>query len=86
MTENNDEEPRVLGDEVKSFSLLKAILPINVILETQNTVMATHFSKSPQCALKKSLEQQFCDLSLLSVHRLFLRHLLFELKIFLCGP
>ena len=47
MTDNNDEEPRVLGDEVKSFSLLKAILPINVILETQNTVMATHFSKSP---------------------------------------
>jgi hypothetical protein len=47
MTEN-DEEPRVLDEnEVKSISLLKAILPINVILETQNTMMATSFSKSP---------------------------------------
>jgi hypothetical protein len=43
----DNKESHVLRDEVKSNSLLNAILPIDVILETQNTMMATHFSKSP---------------------------------------
>ena len=38
------QELRVLS---KSSSLLKQILPINVSLESQNTLMATHFTKSP---------------------------------------
>ncbi|EFX79553.1 hypothetical protein DAPPUDRAFT_304438 [Daphnia pulex] len=43
----DNKESHVLRDEVRSNSLLNAILPIDVILETQNTMMATHFSKSP---------------------------------------
>jgi hypothetical protein len=43
----DNEESRVLRDEVKSNSLLKAILPIDLILETQNNMMATYFSQSP---------------------------------------
>lgn len=43
----DNKESHVLRGEVKSNSLLNAILPIDVILETHNTMMATHFSKSP---------------------------------------